>query len=329
MTEHSSWQIQRRLLQYLNDGQFYSGSWLGKELQLSRTAIANHMQQLQRLGLDIFSVKGKGYRLATPLQLLDREAIQQWQSDDSAPIEVLSITDSTNLQLMQRLQQGEVLPKGLVLVAEAQTAGRGRHGRLWYSPFAASLSFSMAWQLEQGIQAAMGLSLVVGVAVAEMLEADYQLSPQLKWPNDIYLAGKKLAGILIELSGQSDGRCQLVIGIGINVQLPAGQAARQIDQPWADLTSVLGTLDRNQLVARLQSRCAGQLRRFELQGFAPFQAEFNRRHLFANQAVQLMQGQQLVRGICHGVDAQGNLVIENQGKKQLFHGGELSLRAEN
>lgn len=329
MSEQSSWQIQRQLLQYLSDGQFYSGSWLGQQLGLSRTAIANHMQQLQQLGLDIFSVKGKGYRLASPLQLLDSAAIRQWQSNESAPIEVLSITDSTNLQLMQRLQQGEQLPKGLVLVAEAQTAGRGRHGRAWYSPFAASLSFSMVWQLEQGIQAAMGLSLVIGVAVAELLEQQYQLQVGLKWPNDIYLQGKKLAGVLIELSGQSDGRCQLVIGIGINVQLSAAQAAESIDQPWIDLTTAYGPLDRNRLVAGLQSSCTEHLQRFEQSGFAAFQAAFNRRQLFMQQPVRLTQGQQVVRGICHGVDAQGNLVIESQGKKQLFHGGELSLRAEN
>ncbi|MCC5825596.1 bifunctional biotin--[acetyl-CoA-carboxylase] ligase/biotin operon repressor BirA [Alkalimonas sp.] len=329
MSEQSSWQIQRQLLQYLSDGQFYSGSWLGEQLSLSRTAIANHMQQLQQLGLDIFSVKGKGYRLASPLQLLDGAAIRQWQSSDSTPIEVLSITDSTNLQLMQRLQRGETLPKGLVLVAEAQTAGRGRHGRAWYSPFAASLSFSMVWQLEQGIQAAMGLSLVIGVAVSELLEQDYQLPVALKWPNDIYLQGKKLAGVLIELSGQSDGRCQLVIGIGINVQLSAAQAAQRIDQPWIDLTTALGSLDRNRLVARLQASCVEHLQRFEQSGFAAFQAAFNRRQLFLQQPVRLTQGQQVVRGICHGVDAQGNLVIESQGKRQLFHGGELSLRAEN
>lgn len=328
MSASAGWQVQRQLLQYLSDGRFYSGRWLGEQLQLSRTAIANHMQQLQQLGLDIFSVKGKGYRLAAPLQLLDSEAIAQWQQPGAAPIDVLSITDSTNSQLMQRLQQGESLPAGQVLVSEAQTAGRGRHGRQWFSPFAASLSFSMVWQLEQGIQAAMGLSLVIGVAVAELLENDYQLAVQLKWPNDVYWTGKKLAGILIELSGQSDGRCQLVIGIGINVQLPPQQAAQSISQPWTDLATAVGTLDRNRLVARLQASCTRHLERFEQTGFAAFQAEFNRRQLYPQQAVRLTQGQQVIRGICHGVDAQGNLMLEQQGKKLAFHGGELSLRAE-
>jgi BirA family biotin operon repressor/biotin-[acetyl-CoA-carboxylase] ligase len=325
--QRSGWQVQQQLVHYLADGRFYSGAWLGEQLQLSRTAIANHMQQLEQFGLELFKVKGKGYRLAQPLQLLNAEQIRAVQTAGTAAIEVESIVDSTNSQLMQRLQRGDKLVKGQCLVAEAQTAGRGRHGRVWHSPFAANLYVSMYWQLEQGIQAAMGLSLVIGVAVAELLEQQYQLKPALKWPNDIYSDGKKLAGVLIELSGQSDGQCQLVIGIGINVQMPAQSASQHIYQPWTDLTSLVGALDRNQLVAGLQSSCIAQLQRFERDGFVVFQPEFNRRHCFQGQLVRLIQGTQQISGTCHGVDAQGNLIVEHQGKKQLYHGGELSLRA--
>lgn len=324
----SGWQIQQQLLQYLADGQFYSGTWLGEQLQLSRTAIANHMQQLEQFGLELFKVKGKGYRLAEPLQLLSSAQIAQFQKPGRALIEVESIVDSTNSRLMQRLQTGETLQKGQCLVAEAQTAGRGRHGRVWHSPFAANLYFSMYWQLEQGIQAAMGLSLVIGVAVAELLEQQYQLQPALKWPNDIFCAGKKLAGVLIELSGQSDGQCQLIIGIGINVRMSPQTVHQHIDQPWVDLSSQVGPLDRNQLVAGLQHSCITQLQRFETEGFPAFQNAFNRRHCFQEQQVRLLQGKQQISGTCHGVDAQGNLIVEHQGKKQLFHGGELTLRTE-
>lgn len=322
----SGWQVQQQLLHCLADGHFYSGSQLGEQLQLSRTAIANHMQQLEQFGLDIYKVKGKGYRLADPLQLLNAEQIEVFQQPAMAPIEVESIVDSTNNRMMQRLQGNEALLKGQCLVAEAQTAGRGRHGRVWHSPFAANLYFSMYWQLEQGIQAAMGLSLVVGVAVAELLEQYYQLQPALKWPNDIYCAGKKLAGILIELSGQSDGQCQLVIGIGINVRMPEKTASQHIDQPWIDLFSQVGRLDRNQLVVGLQRSCSEQLQRFETDGFKAFQQAFNQRHLMQGQPVRLLQGNQQINGICFGVDPQGNLIIEHHGKKQLYHGGELSLR---
>lgn len=326
--QQSGWQIQQQLIRYLADGQFYSGSWLGEQLQLSRTAIANHMQQLEQFGLELFKVKGKGYRLAQPLQLLSAEKIAHFQSPGSAQIEVESIVDSTNSQLMQRLQRGDKLLKGQCLVAEAQTTGRGRHGRVWHSPFAANLYCSMYWQLEQGIQAAMGLSLVIGVAVAELLEQQYQLKPALKWPNDIYGDGKKLAGVLIELSGQSDGQCQLVIGMGINVQMPAQSALQHIGQPWIDLTTLAGALDRNQMIAHLQQCCIKQLQRFEQHGFQAFQSEFNRRDLFQGKPVRLVQGTQQISGTCHGVDAQGNLIVEHQGKKQLYHGGELSLRAD-
>ncbi|TMP82113.1 biotin--[acetyl-CoA-carboxylase] ligase, partial [Pseudoalteromonas ruthenica] len=121
---------------------------------------------------------------------------------------------------MRRIQQGDDLVSGQVLVAEMQQAGRGRRGRVWQSPFGANLYYSYYWKLEEGLQAAMGVSIAVGLAVYDAIEALYGLSAALKWPNDIYLHGRKLAGVLVELEGQVEGPCHLVIGIGINLQMP-------------------------------------------------------------------------------------------------------------
>lgn len=318
-------QLQRQLLALLADGKFHSGQRLAEQFGLSRTAIANNLQQLTRLGLDIYKLKGKGYALATPLQLLDAAVIRSMQTAASPEIRVQHITDSTNAQLLSLIQAGKTLQPGQVIVAEAQTAGRGRRGRSWFSPFGSSLYFSCYWRLEQGIQAAMGLSLVVACVLAERIAEDYQVKAQLKWPNDLYLDGKKAAGILVELAGQADGICDVVIGIGVNINLP-GLASQTIDQPYIDLQSVTAkTVDRNILVARLQQSLLAGLEDFNRSGFLPFQQRFNQLDLFAGKQVQL-SGTAEIQGICRGVDQQGALLIETATGLQAFYGGELSLR---
>ena len=317
--------VQRQLVHYLADGALCSGQWLGEQLGISRTAVAKHLEQLQQYGLDLYKIKGKGYRLAQPVQLLDAALIKELQLQQ-APVWVQSVTDSTNSQLMQKLKDGVLPEKGAVLVAEAQTAGRGRRGKQWFSPFGCNLYFSMYWQLEQGIQAAMGLSLVVGLAVAKVLQQQWQLPVRLKWPNDLYIEHKKLGGILVELAGQTHAQCDVVIGLGLNIRMP-DHTDKAVDQPWADLTSALGKpIDRNLLVALLQHQLVLELQQFSQRGFAPYVQEFNLLDQFAGEQVTLSSGSQTITGFCVGVDAQGGLVLDINGQKQSFYGGELSLR---
>lgn len=319
--------LQRQLILQLADGQLYSGEALAAQAGISRAAIAKHIHQLQQYGLDIYSIKGKGYRLASALQLLDAQQIKLHQQAGMPDILLQHVTDSTNSQLMKKLQDGQPLQKGSVLVAEAQTAGRGRRGNPWFSPFGSNLYFSMYWQLEQGIQAAMGLSLVIGIAVAEVLESQYRLPVKLKWPNDIYLQQKKLAGILIELAGQSHAQCDLVIGLGLNIRMP-NTAERQIDQAWTDLQQHLDMpVNRNQLIALLQQNICCHLTEFESSGFTAFAAAFNQRDQFFGNAVYLSSGERKVFGLCAGVDHQGALLLEQDGQLQSYFGGELSLRS--
>lgn len=319
--------FQRQLILQLADGKLYSGETLAAAAGISRAAIAKHIHQLQQFGLDIYSIKGQGYRLAAPLQLLDALQIKHYQQAGMPGILLQHVTDSTNSQLMKKLQDGQKLAKGAVLVAEAQTAGRGRRGNSWFSPFGSNLYYSMYWQLEQGIQAAMGLSLVIGIAVAEVLEQQYQLAVSLKWPNDIYLQQQKLAGILIELVGQSHAQCDLVIGLGLNIRMPE-TARAEIDQAWTDLQQhVSEPVNRNQLIALLQQNIVKHLQQFELSGFAPFVAEFNRRDHYIGRMVCLSSGERRIIGRCAGVDPQGGLLLEQDGQCQSYYGGELSLRS--
>ncbi|KUM53923.1 bifunctional biotin--[acetyl-CoA-carboxylase] ligase/biotin operon repressor BirA [Rheinheimera sp. EpRS3] len=317
---------QRQLLSALSYGEFQSGQLLAETLGLSRTAIANHIQQLQQLGLDIYKVKGRGYCLAEPLTLLDAAKISQLRQSGGADILVQNITDSTNSQLMQKVQDGLVTERGYTLVAEAQTAGRGRRGRNWYSPFAASLYFSMYWRLEQGIQAAMGLSLVVAIAIARLLKQQYQVDAKVKWPNDVYIDGKKLCGILVELAGQAHAGCDVIIGIGMNIRLPQ-QALDNIDQQYIDLTIASGqVIERNLLVVLLQKQLMTLLTQFTNTGFSSFVDEFNQYNQYRDKAVKLI-GNTEIKGTCLGVDQQGALLIETAAGVQAYFGGELSLRA--
>ncbi|MFO6424798.1 bifunctional biotin--[acetyl-CoA-carboxylase] ligase/biotin operon repressor BirA [Motilimonas sp. KMU-193] len=310
-----------RIIQLLADGHFYSGEWLGEQLGVSRTSVSNYIKQAQQLGLDIHSVKGKGYKMAHAIELLDVAKLQQQSGQDE--IVVFSVIDSTNQYLMDRLDQ---LSSGAACLAECQTAGRGRRGRKWVSPFGSHLYLSMFWQLEQGIEAAMGLSLAAGIATVNALTALGITGAKLKWPNDIYVNNKKLAGILVEMSAQAAGPCQLVIGLGLNINMPA-QMATEIDQPWFDLKQIgAQDISRNTLAAHILTALRVTLELYQQHGFKPFLARWQELDAFINQPVNLIMGPKTISGIARGVDQQGALLVEQHGIIKPFIGGEISLR---
>ena len=186
------------LISILADGEFHSGEQLGDRLGMSRAAINKHIQTLRDWGVDVFTVPGKGYSLPEPIQLLDEKRIAA--QIEHGRVTVLPVIDSTNQYLLDRLNE---LQSGDACVAEYQQAGRGRRGRKWFSPFGANLYLSMYWRLEQGPAAAVGLSLVIGIVIAEVLQSLGADKVRVKWPNDLYLQDRKLSGILVELTGKN------------------------------------------------------------------------------------------------------------------------------
>lgn len=215
--------IRQTLITLLSDGQFHSGEQLGEQLGISRAAVSKHMAALKELGLDLFSLTGKGYRLAVPMALYDEAQLQALAP--MAPVHCFPVIDSTNQYLLEQVNQ---LSSGESCLAECQTAGRGRRGKPWVSPFGCQLILSMYWRLEQGMAAAMGLSLAVGVAVVQALESLGYPGVELKWPNDLYYQGRKLAGILVEMSGSAGASCHLVIGVGLNLAMPSREGSGSI-----------------------------------------------------------------------------------------------------
>ncbi len=317
-----------QLLAILADGQFHSGEELGQRLGVSRSAVWKQLKKLQALELDHYSVKGRGYRIPGGLNLLNTELFrQQLLPAVAAALQSIDLqlsTDSTNRQAMAAIQQGK--RHGALYLAERQTAGRGRRGRVWVSPFARNLYFSLTWTFTDGAAALEGLSLAVGLAIARGLEASGLSGVRLKWPNDVLLDGHKLAGILLEVTGDAAGLCQVVIGVGVNVSMPAG-AAESIDQPWTDAERVLGqALDRNRLLALIINQLLPMLEQFSKRGFAPFRDDWLCRDAFADQPICLQTQSLTIDGIERGVDDNGALLIETAQGLRAFHGGELSLR---
>lgn len=320
----------RSILQQLSAEQFISGNQLGERLGISRAAVAKHIKELNQWGLDIFTVKGRGYRLAKPLQMLDEALIRSALPADKrvVPIQLFPVIDSTNRYWMERYQS--LPPTGSCCLAEMQTAGRGRRGRAWQSPFAAALYLSTYWFSEQSIAEMMGLSLAVGVGIARWLRGLGIDQVTVKWPNDIYIQGAKVAGILIELAGESDGHCHLVVGVGLNLDLPAAAGA-EIEQAFTDLYQHLPASvepDRNQLAAGLINSVSQVLQDYHSQGMAPVVAVWPEFDHFLNQPVQLLMGKHIQHGIVRGINPQGGLLVESEQGMKTYYGGEISVRAE-
>jgi BirA family transcriptional regulator, biotin operon repressor / biotin---[acetyl-CoA-carboxylase] ligase len=314
-----------QLVEWLADGRFQSGEVLGQRLGVTRAAVWKQLRDLERLGLSVQAVRGKGYRLAHPVELLEPEAIRAALSpavrQSLANIEYFHELDSTNDHLRAR---GEP-PSGTVCLAERQTRGRGRRGRNWVSPYGANLYLSLAWRFEPGLAALGGLSLVVGIALLRALHGLGVEGAGLKWPNDVYLQGRKLAGILVEVSGESAGPCSTVIGIGINVAMPEHQG-RQIDQQWTDLRAGGIPVSRNQLATAVLEQLFPVLEEFIQHGLQPFRAEWQRHDLSYGEPVRIHLAESTLAGRGQGIDQDGAFLLETPDGIRRFTSGEVSLR---
>lgn len=313
------------LLRLLADGHFHSGEALGRSLGLTRAAIWNAVKQAEELGVEIFSVRGKGYKLAQPVDFLEQKIIAELVGNDFA-VEVLPSSPSTNTHLMQRAAQGAA--SGSCVAAELQTAGRGRRGRTWFSGLGNGLTFSLLWRFGMGAGSLGGLSLVAGVALVRALEELGFAGIQLKWPNDLLFEGRKLAGILIELQGEMQGPTTAVIGIGLNLHLP-DSARSSIDQPVADLAEIGALPSRSVILATLLRHLGQVFHQFEQEGFPPLREEWQSRHAFHGHAVKLLLPDGSIRpAVIHGVAEDGTLLADAGQGNQRFSSAEISLRGQ-
>ncbi|MFJ5538703.1 biotin--[acetyl-CoA-carboxylase] ligase [Vreelandella titanicae] len=323
------------LMRLLSDGEVHSGEQLGEALGISRAAVWKQLKKLEALGVEVVAVKGRGYQLSQRLEpLKGAKIVERLPAQARHHLARLFVEDqlpSSNEYLRQRFEQGA--GHGEVCLVELQTAGRGRRGRVWSTPWGQSLMLSLGWRFESGIAVLEGLSLAVGVVVAQVLE-QHGVAPKLKWPNDILLSEQgdgpddelgKLAGILIEVTGDAAGPCEVVIGMGMNLWLPAAQRAA-IDQPVAALFERLPDISRNQLASDVVSGLLAMLANFEQHGFAAWRDAWNQRHAYAGLPIRVIQGQQTSDAIAGEVDESGNLWVAENGHSRRLAGGEISVR---
>jgi BirA family biotin operon repressor/biotin-[acetyl-CoA-carboxylase] ligase len=322
MTE-LSFEVLRRLA----DGEFHSGAALARVLGVSRGTVWNAVRAIDAAGLTLYRVRGRGYKLAQAVSMLDLDAIRRGAGVTASRfvIETVDACDSTNTVLMKRAAEGAA--SGTVVAAEWQRSGRGRMGRSWHADLGGALTFSVLWRFSRGAGELAGLSLAAGVAVMRALR---QLGAQdacLKWPNDVLWHGQKLAGMLIEMQGDALGPSAVVIGIGLNVRMSAAGKTR-IDQPAADLeTACAHPFDRSAVLGVILAQLADVLDRFSEDGFAPLREEWQRHHAHQGRsvAVKLPTGG-IEHGIALGVADDGALLFQAGNAIRRLHSGELSLR---
>ncbi|WIV88591.1 bifunctional biotin--[acetyl-CoA-carboxylase] ligase/biotin operon repressor BirA [Proteus appendicitidis] len=309
------------LIELLADGNIHSGEQLGESLGMTRAGINKHIQTLRSWGIDVQTVAGKGYQLDAPMNLLNADSVNK--NINGEPASVIPVIDSTNQYLIQRISE---LKSGDVCIAEYQSAGRGRRGRQWVSPFGRNLYLSMYWKLDQGPAAAIGLSLVVGVIMAEVLQKLGADGVKVKWPNDLYLNDKKLSGILVELTGKTGDVAHIVTGIGINIAMSKNQN-EAINQQWINLEQVGIKIDRNELACEITNALREAFVQFEKQGLSIFIERWKRLDNFMDRRVKLIIGEKEIFGIAKGINDQGALLLEQDGKIIPYIGGEISLRS--
>lgn len=315
-----------QVLRVLSDGRFHSGEELARSLGCSRSAVWKHIRQL-REHIDIHAVNGRGYRLQVPIELLDRElildAVAPPQRDRLAACKVLDVVQSTNDLAMLAAEDRPRDP--MAWFAETQTGGRGRRGRTWHSPYARNLYFSFLYPFDMPMLRLAGLSIAVGVELAGLLAELGLQGHGLKWPNDLHWDGRKLAGILIEATGEAEGPAYAVIGVGINLDL--GDLPDWLDQPVASLSETGIEISRNRLAATLLGRMLDMCKRYEARGLEPFVQRWAEYDLYRDRAVRLSGPGLQQEGIARGVCVDGGLRLEVDGVERVFYAGEVSLRS--
>lgn len=316
------------VLRALADGQFHSGQDLAAALGVSRTAIWKQVSALGEFGLRAEAVRGRGYRLARAIELLDADLIRgRLQSATAAAlsrVEVLAETDSTNRHLLRQLDSGAI--HAAACLAEFQHSGRGRRGKDWISPFGSGLCLSLAWQFDRSIDSLAALSLAAGVGAIRAVERLGIAGVGLKWPNDLSFEDRKLAGILTEVSGEAGGLCTVVIGIGLNIALPP-DAAAAIPQSVTDLQTLAGgPVSRNQAAVVLLDELTAVFSGFDASGLRRLIEEWRRYDVLRNRSVTVHLPSQTVVGTGSGIDDSGALLVDCNGDMRRFIAGDVSVR---
>lgn len=318
----------QELLVALADGDTVSGALLAERAGVTRAAIWKQIEALRARGVPVESRGTAGYCLPWPVQVLGlsdiRATLPAQVRKRLGALELHWEIDSTSSEIQRRLG---ALPDLSFILAETQSAGRGRRGRSWLSPPGLNVYLSCLKRFDAGFAALSGLSLAVGVIVMRTLSALGMSGAGLKWPNDVLSEGGKLAGILVELSGEYQGPCAAIIGVGINVRLTVA-LHEQAGQPINDLTTLAHGIapDRNRVAATLIAALAEGLEQFEREGFVGFADEYTEHDLLRGKALHLQGALGELDGIGAGVDVRGALLLRTTAGLQSIDSADVTVR---
>lgn len=316
----------QKLTAILSQGGYHDGNTLGQVLGISRAAVWKYIQKLEDYGVSVDATKGQGYRLAKPLIMLEQAQLNEALAHHHLNLEVVETISSTNTYLKQLSLDNTQIR---LIMAEMQTAGRGRLGRTWHSPFGENLYFSLAYPFKKELSQLAGLSLVVSLALIEALNTAFELSHpvfQVKWPNDILVKGAKLAGTLIEIMAESNSYCQVIIGIGINVNMEEAPS-KTIQQPFTSLWHITQSYqDRNKLIPIIIDQLVSDIKQFTHEGLSSFMSRWKRYDYLNNREIKVSLGNQVLKGTCRGISPDGQLCLEDErGKINLCPAGDSQL----
>ncbi len=315
----------KRLIQVLGDGNYHSGISLGKELNITRSAVWKFVNQLKNYDIQIDSSGAYGYRLQQPLKLLDAVTIKKYIQQKPCDIIIFDSISSTNDYLKTCLDS-KTNPQ--IFLAEQQTAGRGRFGRNWYSPFGQNIYLSCLWHFDKDISELSSLSLMVSLAIIKTL-VDYGINTSLKikWPNDILYDHQKLAGTLIEMVAESHASSQAIVGIGLNVNM-FFDVNDKINQNWTSIAKILGNYqDRNVLTGMLLNNLFNYLSEFNNKGFTEFLSEWQKYDYLIGKQIKLINNKKIIIGVALGINKRGCLVLKHDDDNKVieYSSGDTTL----
>jgi BirA family biotin operon repressor/biotin-[acetyl-CoA-carboxylase] ligase len=317
-----------RLVKLLNTGDYCDGSSIGEKLGITRSAVWKSIKKLRTYGIDIKSVKGKGYYLEEDLILYEKKIILKNLILDKKIISLLDLKifetlPSTNDYLKKFGWQNTMA----VCLAEEQTKGRGRFSRNWYSPFGQNIYLSMGFNITKEISELMGISLIIGLAVINAIK-EYGIKEKIliKWPNDILWKDKKIAGILIDANAEINGNCKLIIGVGINLNMATIPQSSDL-QSFMSLKKIIGhTIDKNKMVALLINNIFIFIKKFEKDGLHSFIEQWHNYDYLYDKKLKIKDANIEKQGIAKGIDPYGRLILQlNNGNEQMFACGDTTI----
>lgn len=314
----------RMLLHMLGDGRLRSGEDLARGIGMSRAAVWKRIAKLEARGAPLERVRGRGYRLRQAVELLDQDRISRTLRADVRALLRIAVpfaTDSTNRRLLEAAEC-----HGAVLVAEYQDSGRGRRGNTWISPVASGICLSLGWRFDTVPAGSAAISILAGAAVARALHRAGARDVALKWPNDLVCGGGKVGGLLIESRAQFGGAMELVIGVGINVRLPAELHVTGDNRPVDLVACGAGMPSRNELAAFLLEELVDMLHALGAGSTTDHLRYWRDHDAGIGHEAELRLGTEVIRGRVLGISDSGLLRLASAGTEREFASGELSLR---